>query len=253
MSEPTVAAKPEATQPSRPLWVEFLIFFALGFGVMFLYWLMQSRPKETPQAAAPAVVHGQPLIGIGAKSPDAATDANKTDTSAQKSAAAEAPVKTDAASAKTPAAKSGEGKTDDDTYTYTSWDTLGGYLYEPPDPEAEPIPGLPKPKNEIPKSITEMNGKKVLVQGFMVPLRTKKGEVTEFILCKFVPACCFGDTIKMNQWIHVKMQKDKSCQYVPNQTITVFGKFDVGELKDQGIVLSIYRMTADQVAGPPEL
>lgn len=254
MSEPsaTVPAKPESTPSARPLWVEFLIFFALGFGVMFLYWLMQAKTKETAQASAPAVIHGQPLINIGAKSPDA-SDPLKTDASAQKTVLPEAPAKTEAASAKTPAAKSGEGKTGDETYTYTSWDTLGGFFYQPPDPDAEPIPGLPKPKNEIPKSIQAMNGKKVLLQGYMVPLRTKKGEVTEFILCKFVPACCFGDTIKMNEWVHVKMQQDKSCQYVPSQTITVFGTFDVGEVKDQGVVLSIFRMTADQVAGPPEL
>ena len=96
MSEPsaTVSAKPEAAQPSRPLWVEFLIFFALGFGVMFLYWLMQSKPKETPQANAPAVVHGQPLINIGAKSPDA-TDPSKTDASSQKTVLPEAPAKTE--------------------------------------------------------------------------------------------------------------------------------------------------------------
>ena len=81
----------------------------------------------------------------------------------------------------------------------------------------------------------------------------RKGAVTSFVLCRTVPACCFGDSIKMNEWIMVNMPKDQSTQYVPDQTVNVFGTLDVGEIKDDGIVLSIYRMQADQVTGPPEL
>ncbi|MCW8129457.1 MAG: DUF3299 domain-containing protein [Planctomycetota bacterium] len=262
MSEPSVQpaaapappAKPlEATPAPRPLWMEFLVFFAVGFGAMALYWMMQKPPGATPRAPTVAA-KGKPLIELGAKpgAQKTAPEPAAPDAAQEKSAALADSAKTEPA--KTVEAAKTEAKSgDDETYSYTTWETLAGYMYQPPDPEAVEIPGMPKPKHDIPKSVQDLTGKRVLVSGFMVPLRTKRGEVTEFVICKTVPTCCFGDSIRMNEWIHVKMPAGKSCQYIPNQSVTVFGTMEVGELLDQGIVISIYRMKADQVAAPPEL
>jgi len=243
MSEPSVAtALPEtqAEKPPRALWVEFIIFFAIGFGVMLLYWaIYPSKPPVVAQANPPE--RGQPLLNLGVKSE------SLDETGASKSIKGATPE-----AHKTPAAPA---STDEPTYAYTSWETLAGFFYQPPDPMTEglDLPGLPKPKSEIPESIKGLKDKKVLVTGYMVPLKMRKGAVTAFVLCRSIPACCFGDSIKMNEWIMVTMQKDQSTQYVADQQITVFGTLDVGEVKDGDIVLSIYRMTADQVTGPPEL
>lgn len=256
MSEPSAptasTATPTADQPvppaPRPLWMEFLVFFAVGFGAMALYWMMQKPPGAQPLPTA-VVPKGKPLIELGAQPPKTA-NSSEPDATQQKSSEIAA---TKSETAKPIPAKTDEKSGDDDTYSYTTWETLAGFMYQAPDPEEVEIPGLPKPKREIPKSVQNLSGKKVLAAGYMVPLRTKKGEVTEFVLCKTVPTCCFGDSIRMNEWIHVKMPAGKSCQYIASQTITVFGTLEVGELLDQGIVISIYRMKADQVTGPPEL
>lgn len=246
VSAPSPAAVPQAQPQPRPLWVEFLIFFFLGFGVMFLYWLLQPQAKPAV-AAAPLAAQGQPLINLGAK-PASVTE--KTTAPDVSQTPGQKTQITPEAKTLAPAVPQPAG---DDAYAYTTWETLGGFFYQPPDPESLDIPGLPKPKNEIPAEVKALSGKKVVVQGYMVPLRVRKGEVTEFVICRTIPACCFGDSTRMNEWVHVKMPKDKSCSYSQNQQVSVFGALEVGELVNEGIVLSIYRMTADQVNGPPEL
>jgi len=243
MSDPSssvVISETQAAKPPRSRWSEFSIFFALGFGVLFLYGALNpSKPLELVQTTSHK--RGQPLLNLGVKSKGiAANEAAKSDVVATP-VIEKTPV--------TPAA------TDEPAYTYTSWETLAGYFYEPPDAMITGLnlPSLPKPKSEIPERIKALKDTQVLVTGYMIPVQMRKGAVTAFVLCRTIPACCFGDSFKMNEWIRVTMQKDQSTQYVPDQQITVFGTLDVGEIKDEDIVISIYRMTADQVTGAPDL
>ena len=237
---------------SRSLALEFGLYFCLGFALMAAYWLFSDAPAaRTDPLLAAAVIHGAPLLSAGRKR--SAIETLQKEPSS--TTAGTLPSKR-IEGAKIRESLDGEMKNgaEDESYQYLSFEKLGGYLYEPPDPEGTvEIPGLPKTKNEIPDSIKAFHGKKVHLQGFMVPTRIEKGAVKAFVLCQTLPQCCFGDSLRMNQWIIVKMAGDKSATYVADQAVMVWGKLDVGELIDQGVVLSLYRFEAEQVSGPPEL
>ena len=132
--------------------------------------------------------------------------------------------------------------------------TLGSYYYELPNLDDVPKgASMPKMKQQIPQPIKNFSGKKVAVQGFMVPLKLEKGAAKSFLLVKDQSLCCYGRVPRMNEWISVKMSGDKATKFIGDQPVTVFGKLDVGEEIEQGEVLSIYRMDADDVAGPLDL
>lgn len=149
--------------------------------------------------------------------------------------------------------------TDEKGYEHLDFDLLGGFIYEPPDPLEAPAverpgPLLDTPKNFIPDTITKYNGKRVAVQGFMMPIKYENEQVTVFLLTKARGYCCgFGQAPRMNEWIFVKMGDAEGADFVHNQLVTVYGTLDVGEEKRDGVVMSIYRLACDSVAGPLDL
>jgi len=101
--------------------------------------------------------------------------------------------------------------------------------------------------------IKALRGKKIAVQGFMVPLEFKKGTTRSFLLVRNQSLCCFGRMPAMNEWVKVEMVNEKRASFINDQPVTVYGVFDVGEEILHGNVASIYRMTSEQVAGPLDL
>jgi hypothetical protein len=125
-------------------------------------------------------------------------------------------------------------------YKSLSFDILGSYNYEFPNMDGKPIE-KGKLKTQIPENIQAFNGQKIAIRGFMIPLEFEDNGAKTFILSQFVPACCFGDTIKMNQWIEVKMAEGKRSQYRPTEPIVIYGTLEVGEELQDGYVASLYR------------
>lgn len=137
------------------------------------------------------------------------------------------------------------------------FDTLGAFYYEIPNADGDAVkitdPQLARPKDQIPAPVKALTGKKVAVQGFMVPVKVEKGATKQFLLVKDQSLCCFGRMPRMNEWVSVKMTGDKAARFIGDQPITVFGTLTVGEEYEKGEVLSIFRMEADDVAGPLDL
>ena len=155
-------------------------------------------------------------------------------------------------------------KSDGEFLTLT-FDTLGSYYYEIPNlDESAPATG-PKmlgsedakanktQKDQIPAPIHALNGKKVSIQGFMIPIKLEKGATKEFLIVKDQSVCCWGRVPRMNEWVSVRMTKDQTTKFIPDQPVTVFGTLQVGEEIVKGEVMSIYRLDADDVAGPLDL
>jgi hypothetical protein len=215
------------------IWIAVGVVFFLGLGASATYLLSSPEPKR-PVATAP--VKGE---RIDAAAPVAASPDKKSD-------GAGTPAKVIQAAP--------NGGTDFATVTF---DTLGSYYYEIPnleaqakaDPKTTPKP----PKEQIPAPIKSLTGKKIAVQGFMVPIKIEKGATKSFLLVKDQSLCCYGRMPRMNEWISVKMSEGKAAKFIGDQPVTVFGKIDVGEEIDKGEVLSIYRMEAEDVAGPLDL
>ena len=131
-----------------------------------------------------------------------------------------------------------------------TFSTLASYYYELPALEDN----AKKPaKDQIPQPIKDLNGKKIALQGFMVPIDLKNGKSTKFLLVKDQSLCCFGRMPRMNEWVSVKMKPGKSARVIQDQPVTVFSSIDVGENIENGEVLSIYRVDSEDVAGPLDL
>ena len=128
---------------------------------------------------------------------------------------------------------------------------LGGYFYELPPPGAADPDS--KTQDRIPATIRALDKRKISVQGFMVPVRLEKGMTTQFMLVKDQSLCCYGRIPRMNEWIMVKMPAGKPAPFIGDRPVTVFGKIDVSEEIEKGEVLSLYRMDAEDVAGPVDM
>ena len=103
---------------------------------------------------------------------------------------------------------------------------------------------------QIPAAIQEMDGKKVAVNGFMLPLQqTDGGRITDFILLKNQSMCCYGAPPAINEWVHVQMGSN-SVRCVMDQVVTIYGKLRVGEYKESRQLPGLYRMDGERMEQP---
>jgi len=131
-------------------------------------------------------------------------------------------------------------------FTPVTFDKLASYVYVYP--EMDPTKPL---KDQIPESIKKLANRKIAIQGFMIPVKLEGEEVVEFLLVRNQFACCYGVMPKMNEWIHGKMAPGKTAAFLMDIPITVFGTLGVGEVIEDGVVMSLYRIEADEVTKPP--
>jgi hypothetical protein len=207
------------------------VVICLGLGAGMTYWLTSDAPQPASQVPV-AVLKGDRM--------DAKTTPAKSASTSD---------------ASTPAipAQPTEISHGDSDYLNISFDVLAGYFYNIPDLEDPKIKDDPKFKDQIPAPIKEYDGKKVAVRGFMVPVQQERGAVKTFLLVRDQSLCCFGRMPRMNEWVSVSMKDNKPTRFIGDQTITVFGTIHVGEMIEKGVVLSVYRLDAEEVAGPLDL
>jgi hypothetical protein len=146
-------------------------------------------------------------------------------------------------------------KTKDGKYLKVTFNALGSYNYEVPDPDAilaSPDPTKPL-KDQIPPKIKELDRKKAVVVGFMVPVEVdNKGGVKSFALTQNQMYCCFGVPPSMNEWIMVNVE-GQPAQYTADLPVAAFGTLEVGEEIEDGYVMSVYRMKCESVMDVREL
>lgn len=126
-------------------------------------------------------------------------------------------------------------------YPYVGFNILSGYDWEMPDP-LDPLAKLPE--NKIPASVKALDGKPVLLKGFMLPLDLDAQGVTKFMLNASIDMCYFGAPVRLNDWIMVTMKPGKKAKFTHLPT-AVWGRLEVGEEVRNGRTVSIYRLTAD--------
>ena len=213
------------------IWIAVGVVICLGLGASLTYWLSAAAKK--PRRATTATTVQGDLIN------------------APRPAGPAADSKQPAATAAVPQANGGAD------FITVNFDTLSGYYYEVPSLEDAVKPekkeAAPKLKQQIPAPVKALDKRKIAVQGFMMPVKIEKGATKTFLLLKDQSLCCFGRVPRMNEWISVKMGGEKSTKFIGDQPVTVFGTLEVGEEIEKGEVLSIYRLTAEDVAGPLDL
>ena len=129
-----------------------------------------------------------------------------------------------------------------DACVRVGFERLAGFKYS--GPQNSPAETNPPTKGEfIPAEIRALNGKKVIVRGYMVPVKLEGGLAVEFLLTKDPMACCFGLSPYVNDWIIVRMAKGVT----PTMEVPLMfdGTLRVGELWDTGWLTGIYLLEGD--------
>lgn len=125
---------------------------------------------------------------------------------------------------------SSEGKLDESGKAMNvTFDLLSGYDYE---------------KEQIPELVKSLDGQRVAITGFMLPVDFEQGKVTSFILLNNQMGCCFGIMPRMNEFIYVKMKPNTSTKFMTDIPITVLGKFEIGQ---DNLIGSLYGIEAEKV------
>lgn len=109
---------------------------------------------------------------------------------------------------------------------------LGGWKYE-------------EGKTPIPEKVRALDGKRVEIIGFMMPL-SEPQNLTRFIVVQSLWSCCFGQTPAVNHVVAVTMAPGKVVAFYP-EPVRVSGVFSVGETREEGYLVSVYRLLGDQV------
>ncbi len=128
---------------------------------------------------------------------------------------------------------------------------LACFNYDYPDEDG----GMEAPKNSkrkkpgIPDSVLGLNGAKVAIPGFMIPMdQDEEGDkCTYFILARNQMTCCFGVAPGLNEWVSVRMEKGKKADLEMDRPVVVVGTLEVGEVYSRDSGWSFYRMKGEKV------
>jgi hypothetical protein len=100
--------------------------------------------------------------------------------------------------------------------------------------------------DQIPEEIKALNEKAIRIDGYMYPIKLRKGRAESFLLMRGLQSCCFGRFPRLNEIIYVKMSEPAHFeQFSP---VTVYGSFVVGgDLDADEAGPAIYRLSGTKV------
>jgi hypothetical protein len=93
----------------------------------------------------------------------------------------------------------------------------------------------------IPRTVQRLDGRRVFIKGFMLPMEGDAHGVTLFMLNANVDMCYFGAPVRPNDWILVRMKPGAAAEYTHRPT-AVWGRLEVGASIEAGRVTSLYRL-----------
>ena len=98
-----------------------------------------------------------------------------------------------------------------------------------------------------PDEIRRLDGGKVAIIGYMIPLEWGDDRVPQFLLVRDLMACCFGGTPMADEWIEVTMAGE-AAEYVAYEPVVVVGEMAIGAFEDEwGFAVGCYRIRAESV------
>lgn len=109
--------------------------------------------------------------------------------------------------------------------------------------------GSEERNRNLPPEVRALNGRKVSVTGFMMPIEFVGGRVRSFLLMKNQLLCCFGIAPRLNDFVAVRVMDEKGIPATKDVPIAARGVLEVGEVINNGIPLALYTMRAEEVRG----
>lgn len=86
-------------------------------------------------------------------------------------------------------------------------------------------PGEGEPANLIPESAVKMDGRDVLLKGYMYPGKQQRG-IRQFLLVRDQGDCCFGGNPKITDRVLVQMADKQTIEYTPRLR-KIAGRFSI--------------------------
>lgn len=135
-----------------------------------------------------------------------------------------------------------------DGHLDVGFDFLGGYPFKLTKAQAGAFASadptaLAAVQDQIPELVRQLDGRKVLLTGFMLPMKMEGALTTEFLLVANSMLCCYGVVPPMNQWITVRMT-GKGLQPQQDVPVQVFGTLRVQPRIENGALAAIYHLDA---------
>jgi hypothetical protein len=138
-------------------------------------------------------------------------------------------------------------------YSELSFRTLAGFEFgltkDIAGTDVLPAQAMAKAKEQIPQTIWALDGTKVVIQGFLLPVRMDDSLAVEFLLLRTQSMCCYGVPPKINEWISVHMT-GTGVKAIMDRPIVVAGTLHVGPSQEHGLLAGIYTLDGDRVLGP---
>jgi hypothetical protein len=131
-------------------------------------------------------------------------------------------------------------------YHQTDFSLLASFPITPPSRRADGTYDLAAIDAQIPERVKRWHGRKTAVTGYMLPLKSERGLVTELLLTQYTVAKGNTNDPTINEWIIVRVPGGVSAQTL--LPISFFGVLKVGPVFEQGYLVAIYEFTAERVA-----
>jgi hypothetical protein len=134
-------------------------------------------------------------------------------------------------------------------YARVHYSQLAGFKFRPPPQPVAPGQPLPEVLAQVPAGIRRLDGKKVVLTGYMLPLKLENGLATEFFFLSSPTLCCYGVVPEVNEWMLVKMRKEglPAVQDVP---LFLAGRLRVKARWEEGYLVGIYELDGDGLLKP---
>jgi hypothetical protein len=135
-------------------------------------------------------------------------------------------------------------KLDPDGYLRVGFDYLASYALALPPPDATPNSGAVGP---IPANVRQLDGKRVRVTGFMLPIKLDQGLATDFLVVRSPMLCCYGIMPAPNEWVRVKM-RGKGLAPTMDAPLVFSGTLHVGEVYENQIFTGVYELDGETMS-----
>lgn len=133
-----------------------------------------------------------------------------------------------------------------DGYLKVGFDRLGSFPFITRDPADNPGAPADTGESQIPATVKKLNGQKVIVTGFLLPVKMDNGIMTEFLLMRDRQMCCYGFVPAVNQWIVVTMAKGGVAP-VMDVPVSFRGTLHVGAMFENGYMTAIYALDGEKM------
>ena len=185
-----------------------------------------SRPGDTstsPWGCCAGCANGGPL------GPDGSPLVSPASPASAPSPVAAPAVSASAAVAKGPVAP----PAGPDGVTAVDFALLAGYDYAPSTADAPPQSG-------VPETIRALDGRRVRVTGFLLPLELMDGRCRQFLILRNQAACCYGRSPLPTEWILGSSKQGVRAEQ--DAPLTFAGTLRVGAKFEDGVFTGVYSL-----------